>query len=93
MPTGRQLIVTVPLEMAEMVQRKVASGEYADESAVIVDSLALLQDQQQKMERWLREEVVPACVAFQKNPSSGISASELLAHLDAARRDRQRSDG
>jgi len=34
---------------------------------------------------------VPACAAFEKNPSAGISASELLAHLDAARRDRQRS--
>jgi antitoxin ParD1/3/4 len=91
MPTGRQLIVTLPAELAEMVQRKVASGEYADESAVIIDSLAILQDQQHKMERWLREEVVPACAAFKADPSAGISASELLAHLDAARRDRQRS--
>ncbi len=89
MPTVRQLTVTLPVELAEMVDRKVASGEYADESAVIVDSLAVLQDHHQKMERWLREEVVPACAAFKT--SSGISASELLAHLDAARRDRQRS--
>jgi Arc/MetJ-type ribon-helix-helix transcriptional regulator len=89
MPTGRQLVVTLPVEMAEMVHRKVASGEYADESAVIVDSLALLQDQQDKSGRWLRDEVVPACADFEKNP--GMSASELLVHLDAARRDRQRS--
>jgi antitoxin ParD1/3/4 len=91
MSTGRQIAVTLSPEMAEFVQRKVASGEYADESAVIVDSLALLKDQQQKMERWLREDVVPACTAFETDPSPGISASELLAHLDAARRDRQRS--
>jgi Arc/MetJ-type ribon-helix-helix transcriptional regulator len=91
MSTDRQLVVTLPAELADMVHRKIASGEYADENAVIVDSLTLLQDQKQRMERWLREEVVPACTAFEKNPSAGISASELLAHLDAARRDRQRS--
>jgi putative addiction module CopG family antidote len=91
MSTSRQLVVTLPAELADMVDRKVASGEYADESAVIADSLTLLQDHKQRMERWLREEVVPACAAFEKNPSVGISASELLAHLDAARRDRQRS--
>lgn len=91
MPTSRELVVTLPAELADMVHRKVASGEYADANAVIVDSLALLQDHRQKMERWLREDVVPACAAFEKNPSAGISASELLAHLDAARRDRQRS--
>jgi len=91
MPASRQLTVTLPAQLAEMVDRKVASGEYADESAVIVDSLAVLQDQQHKMERWLREEVVRACVAFKANPANGISATELLAHLDAARRDRQRS--
>ena len=91
MPSSRQLTVTLPVELAEMVQRKVASGEYSDESAVLVDSLALLQDHKQKMERWLREDVVPACAALEANPSSGMSSSELLAHLDAARRDRQRS--
>ncbi len=91
MPTVRQLTVTLPVGLAEMVDRKVASGEYTDESAVIVDSLTLLQDQKQRMERWLREEVVPACAAFAANPTPGISATELLAHLDAARRDRQRS--
>lgn len=91
MPPSKQLAITLSPEMAEFVNRKVVSGEYADESAVIVDSLALLQDQQKKMDRWLREDVMPACAAFEADPPPGISASELLAHLDAARRDRQRS--
>ena len=91
MPTGRQLVVTLPPEMVELVQRKVASGEYADESDVISDSLSFLEDQEQQLERWLREEVVPACVAIEADPSPGISVSELLADLDAARRKRQQS--
>jgi Arc/MetJ-type ribon-helix-helix transcriptional regulator len=75
--------------MVDLVQRKVASGEYADESDVISDSLALLEDREHGLERWLREEIVPVCLAFEGDSSTAMSAAELLADLDAARRDRQ----
>ena len=91
MPTGRQLVVTLPPELVDLVQRKVASGEYADESAVIAESLELLEDREEGLERWLREEIVPVCHALEADPSSGISSSELLASLEAARRERQKS--
>jgi putative addiction module CopG family antidote len=90
MPTGRQLVVTLPPEMIDLVQRKVASGEYADESAVIAQSLELLEDREEGLERWLREEVVPVCLAMEAAPASGMSSSELLAGLEAARRERQK---
>jgi Arc/MetJ-type ribon-helix-helix transcriptional regulator len=77
--------------MADLVQRKVASGEYADESDVISDSLSLLEDQEHGLQRWLREEVVPVCLAFEADPSTAISSSELLADLDAVRGKRQQS--
>jgi len=38
MPAGRQLVVNLPPNLVDLVQRKVASGEYADESDVISDS-------------------------------------------------------
>jgi putative addiction module CopG family antidote len=91
MPAARQLVVTLPEEMAEVVRRKVASGEYADESEVISDSLTLLEDQEQSLERWLREEVVAECIAMEADPSSGMSSSEVLASLEAARHERQKS--
>jgi antitoxin ParD1/3/4 len=90
MPTGRQLVVNLPSNLVDLVQRKVASGEYADESDVISDSLALLEDQEQGLERWLREEVVPACMEMEADPSSGISSSGVLANLEAARSERQK---
>jgi putative addiction module CopG family antidote len=90
MPASRQLVVTLPEAMAELVRRKVASGEYADESEVIRDSLTFLEDHEQSLERWLREEVVPACLEMEANPSSGMSSSEILASLEAARRERQK---
>jgi putative addiction module CopG family antidote len=91
MPNARQLVVTLPDEMAELVRRKVASGEYVDESAVIAESLELLEDREAGIERWLREEVVPVCLAMEADPASGISSSELLDSLEAARLQRQKS--
>jgi antitoxin ParD1/3/4 len=91
MPTGRQLVVNLPTEMVDLVHRKVASGEYVDESAVIAESLELLEDREAGIERWLREEIVPVCLAMEADPSSGISSSELLDSLEAARLKRQKS--
>jgi putative addiction module CopG family antidote len=90
MPTGRQLVVTLPPKLVDLVQRKVASGEYADESEVISDSLGLLEERESGIERWLREEVVPSCLEMEVNPASGISSSELLASLETARTERQK---
>jgi putative addiction module CopG family antidote len=90
MPTGRQLVVNLPSNLADLVQRKVASGEYADESDVISDSLGLLEERESGIERWLREEVVPSCLEMEANPERGISPSELRASLETARSERQK---
>jgi Arc/MetJ-type ribon-helix-helix transcriptional regulator len=71
--------------MADRLRRKVASGEYASESEMIADGLALLEDDKETFERWLREDVIAACKEFEANPSSAISAEELLAKLERAR--------
>jgi putative addiction module CopG family antidote len=87
MPTGRQqLVVTLPAEMVELVQRKVASGEYADESDVISDGLTFLEDEEQRLERWLREEVVSACREFDEDPFSAVSSVEFRLELEQARK-------
>jgi antitoxin ParD1/3/4 len=49
---------------------------------VIAESLELLEDREAGIERWLREEIVPVCLAMEADPSSGISSSELLDSLD-----------
>jgi antitoxin ParD1/3/4 len=58
---------------------------------VIAESLELLEDREAGIERWLREEIVPVCLAMEADPSSGISSSELLDSLEAARLERQKS--
>ncbi|TCT09033.1 putative addiction module CopG family antidote [Paralcaligenes ureilyticus] len=42
MRTTRQMSITLPKEMAEVVKAKVRTGEYASESEVIRDGLRVL---------------------------------------------------
>lgn len=64
MRTTRSLSITLPIEMAEMVEAKVASGEYASESEVIRDSLRTLMAGDAEIEAWLAEEVAPTVAAI-----------------------------
>jgi putative addiction module CopG family antidote len=85
MAVQRQMTVTLSDEAAEFVRRKVTSGAFPDESAVIREGLDLLEDRDRDMEQWLREEVVPACLEFEADSSTAISSSEVLAELDQVR--------
>ena len=60
MRTTKQMSITLPMEMAAMVEEKVASGEYASDSEVIRDGLRALVARDRAMEQWLRDVVVPA---------------------------------
>jgi len=83
MRTTRQLSVTLPIEMADMIRSKVESGRYASESEVIRDGLRALQDREAALERWLIEEVVPAYDAYMADPSRGTSIDEAFDGAEA----------
>jgi len=59
MRTTRQMSVTLPLEMADMVRARVESGDYASESEVIREGLRSLAARDRAIESWLRDQVVP----------------------------------
>ncbi len=84
MRTTKQLSITLPHEMAEMVRTKVESGEYASESEVIRDGLRALQLHERALESWLREEVAPAYDAMKADPSRAVSSEKVRASLAAA---------
>jgi putative addiction module CopG family antidote len=81
----RQLSITLPNEMAEMVRAKVDSGEYASESEVIRDGLRALQARERIEEQWLREQVVPAYDAIKADPARAVSLREVRTGLARAR--------
>ena len=82
MRSTRQMSITLPLEMAQLVKDKVSSGAYASESEVIRDGLRALQDRDAAIEKWLREEVAPAYDAHKAHPESASSLDSAFARLD-----------
>lgn len=81
MRTTQSLSITLPLDMAEMVKAKVASGEYASESEVIRDGLRTLAAQDAAVDRWLRGEVVEAYNAHKADPTRTVTLEEGLANV------------
>ncbi|WP_105439168.1 type II toxin-antitoxin system ParD family antitoxin [Neorhizobium sp. T25_13] len=83
MRTTQSLSITLPLEMAQMVKAKVASGQYATESEVIRDGLRTLLARDAAIEKWLVEEVVPAYDELRAHPDRLLSPEEVRKRLDA----------
>lgn len=81
MRTTRQMSVTLPNEMAQLVKDKVASGEYASESEVIRDGLRTLAARDKAVEAWLRNEVVPAYEEYKANPGSVLTIDQIRAMI------------
>lgn len=86
MPDRHQLSVTLPDDLAEQVRAKVASGQYASESDVVIEALRTLEDCEQSVEQWLRTEVVRAYDELEADPASGLLLGEVRESLAATRR-------
>ncbi len=84
MRSTKQLSITLPHEMAEMVRTRVESGEYASESEVIRDGLRALQMHDRALEAWLREDVAAAYDAMKADPSRAVTTDKVRASLAAA---------
>jgi len=83
MRTTKQLSITLPTEMADVIKAKVATGEYATESEVIRDGLRVLMARDQAVENWLLEQVVPAYDALKADPTRAVSVEQVRARLTA----------
>lgn len=89
MRTTRQLSITLPNEMADVVKFKVQAGEYASESEVIREGLRALMARDRAVENWLLSQVSPAYDALKADPSRAVTAEQVRARL-AAEHDKSR---
>jgi antitoxin ParD1/3/4 len=91
MPSPSKRTFSLPAAQARYIDRKVKSGAYASASEVVRAGLRALQERDEAMERWLREEVMPVCEEIDADPSQTVSADELTAAVYAnhARRTRK----
>lgn len=82
MRTTRQISITLPHEMADLINRKVKAGEYASESEVIRDGVRALLARDRAIDQWLQTEVANTFDAMQRDPGSGINGAELRQMLN-----------
>jgi antitoxin ParD1/3/4 len=73
--------VNLPSEQARYVDRLVADGRYASASEVVRAGLAALSEQDQIVDRWLRDDVAPVVDAMRADPSRAIPAERVFAEL------------
>jgi Predicted transcriptional regulators containing the CopG/Arc/MetJ DNA-binding domain len=84
MRATKQLSITLPIWMAELVTLKVQQGQYASESEVLRDGVRALFARDQAIENWLRTEVDAAYDALQADPSQRVSSADLRRTLAEA---------
>ena len=90
MDATRQISVTLPAELADQIDARVAAGEYANASEVVSEGLMALAGHDQALEYWLRTEAVRAYDEWKADPSSAIPLEDVRAHFEQLRL--QRSD-
>ena len=85
MRTTQQFSITLPVDMAEVVEGKIKSGAYASVSEVMRDGVRALLERDAAVERWLREEVVAGHAEYLADPSKGVAAEEILSRIKIRR--------
>lgn len=78
MSTIEKRTISLPAEHATFIDAKVASGAYASASEVVRAGLRALQERDEAVERWLREEVVPAYDAMKADLKRGVSGKKVF---------------
>jgi antitoxin ParD1/3/4 len=68
-------------EQSEFIDAQVERGGYASASEVVRAGIRALQERDAVIEKWLREEVVPAYDAIVADPSTGIPAEDVMAEI------------
>jgi antitoxin ParD1/3/4 len=85
MRTTKQISITLPNDMADMVKAKVRTGEYASESEVIRDGLRVLMARDRAVESWLHNQVGPSYDALKADPSRAVTADQVRVRLATER--------
>jgi Arc/MetJ-type ribon-helix-helix transcriptional regulator len=92
MAAEKTFTITLPENLARLVEAKVSSGAYATPSDVILDGLRELEAQafdhdldvrSPALDRWLLDAVAPAYDAYHADPSSAVSIDDAFGDLKA----------
>lgn len=82
---NRQFSIMLPADLADIVESKVESGNYASAGDVLRAGVRALLDREMAIEDWLRDAVVPGHQEYLDDPSRAVPASEILTRIKTRR--------
>ncbi len=82
---SQQFSITLPDDLAAMVERKIESGAYASVNDMILDGVRGLLEQEATLERWLQTEIREGHADYMVDPSKGIPAHDILDRIKKRR--------
>jgi antitoxin ParD1/3/4 len=85
MSVARKRTFSLPNAQSEYIDQLVASGSYASGSEVVRAGLRALQERDEAVERWLRDEVATTYDRMQTDPGRAISLEEAFDAVQARR--------
>lgn len=85
MRTTQQFSITLPNDMAALIDQKIQSGAYATVSEVIREGLRALIERDHAVECWLREEVLSGHAEYLADPGNAVPAEHILARIKSRR--------
>jgi antitoxin ParD1/3/4 len=83
---------SLPSELSQYIDKLVNSGAYASGSEVVRAGLRSLQERDQAVDCWLREEVAAAYDALRANPGRAIPARDVFDAVRARHGDPGRAN-
>ena len=89
MRTTQQYSITLPNEMAEIVEEKVQSGHYASVSEVMRDGVRALIERDSAFENWLKEDVAASYDAYRANPRDTLPIEGVMDRIIKRVRDQE----
>lgn len=78
MSSPKKRTFSLPKEQDAYIERMVKSGAYASASEVVRAGLRSLQERDEAVERWLREEVASAYDALKTDPARAKAAKDVF---------------
>jgi antitoxin ParD1/3/4 len=85
---SKKLTIELPEELANYASAKVTAGEYASLDEAVAAGMRELKDNDDFIDRWVREEVIPSYEKWVADGKPTRSSDEVFADLEARIRER-----